>query len=103
MNIDLYSYMIKRRVCIQIYYQNILIIYLYISEIIKINIKYFDKSVDNYINVRYYNINKRKEEKTSKNRRKGPMKQLDRIGRIQQKERLYSETSRNSLRELFDL
>ena len=103
MNVDLYSYIIKRRVCIQIYYQNILIIYLYISEIIKINIKYFDKSVDNYINVRYYNINKRKEEKTSKNRRKGPMKQLARIGRIQQKERLYSETSRNSLRELFDL
>ena len=49
-------------------------IYLYISEIIKISIKYIEKGVDNYINVRYYNINKRKEEKTSKNRRKGPMK-----------------------------
>ena len=83
--------------------QNILKIINIKSENIKINRKYFEKCIDKIYIVRYYNINKTKEEKTSKNRRKGPMKQLARIGRIQQKERLYSETSRNSLRELFDL
>lgn len=40
------------------------------SETIKINIKYFEKYIDKPFDVRYYNINKRKEEKTSKNRRK---------------------------------
>ena len=35
------------------------------SENIKINIKYFEKCIDKIYIVRYYNINKTKEEKTS--------------------------------------